>query len=317
MRKCIRNGLIAAVLGIALSYAGCSDDFGYGSSSDQYAGIGSASVNLGDNPYVGDSVQQYAGLVISKLYFTGSGSAVRDQYFRITNNSNSTIDAEGVVLLESKFNSSTAYYGFIPSIDSTFFVVDIVYQIPSQTLIEPDNSIILAYQQAEVPEGLDLSGADYAWETGDPLLRKIFSYSATIWLPHNRGFCSYAIGKLPADSATFIDDYKYTGSYYLDVTNSAGITTTYSYTATKAYKFPNEWIIDGVNVVSPDPAEQNVQTIPYVLDAGKTSTGVIPSNSTSRFGVAISRNSVNGKYIDTNNSTNDFAVSADPDPSEP
>jgi hypothetical protein len=259
---------------------------------------------------VGDSVQQYAGLVLSKIYFTGSGSSVRDQYFRITNNSDSTIDAQGVVVLESKFTcGTTQYYDFTPPIDSVWFVTEVVYRIPVSTPIAPDESIVLAYQKANVSGGLDLSGADYGWTAGTPtpLLSKIFSYSASVWVLHNRGFRSYAIGALPTDSASYLADYQYTGTYKFDVHNDK-VDTTYTMTTTNAYKLPVEWIIDAVNVVSPVPSERVVQTLPPVLDSGLTWAGdPLNSSSTTRFGYAVTRKQdFSGKYEDTNNSTNDF-----------
>jgi hypothetical protein len=266
-------------------------------------------------------VQQYAGLVLSKIYFTGSGSTVRDQYFRITNNSDTVIDAQGVVVLESKFNCATAYYGFSDSISDQHFVTGVIYRVPDPTPIAPGDSIVLAYQREDlVPQdGLDLSGADYGWTEGTPtpLLDKIFSYSATVWVLHNRGFASYAIAALPegVNDTTALNNrgWKYTGTYYLNVNG-----TVYPYTASKAYKIPNEWIIDAVNVVSSDTSQRLLQTLPYVLDAGETDTGVLPSNSTARFGIAVSRNrGANGKYVDTNNSTNDFAPTNVPEPDQP
>ncbi|MDR2042500.1 MAG: DUF4876 domain-containing protein [Tannerella sp.] len=314
----LRSGLIAAVSGIALSYASCSDDFDYESSSGQYSGLsGSGGGVAAYNPLVGDSVQQYAGLVISKIYFTGSGSSIRDQYFRISNNSDTIIDAQGVIVLESKFVcGTTAYYDFSDSISDKNFVTEVVYRIPYSTPIAPGESIILAYQIAEVPDGLDLSGANYGWTAGtpDPLLSKIFSYSATVWVLHNRGFRSYAIGALPADSTSFLANYKYTGTYKYDVHNDK-VDTTYVITTTNAYKIPNEWIIDAVNVVSPVPAERVVQTLPYSLDSGLTYAGdTSNSSSTARFEKAVSRKSAGGKYVDTNNSTNDFDVNTARDP---
>jgi hypothetical protein len=311
-----RNGLIAAVLLITLGYTACSDDLDYdGSSSNQFSGTyGSDALTNGYNPLVGDSVQQYAGLVLSQIYFTGSGSTVRDQYIKIANISGDTIDAKGVVVLESKFNSVTAYYDFTPPIDSVYFVTGVIYQIPGTKLIPPGDSILLAYQKAEVTDGLDLSDADYAWE-GDtgPKLTKIFSYSLTQWVLHNRGFTSYAIAALPDSTATdttklITRDWKYEGTYKLDVYNATtGVTTTYNYTASKAYKIPNEWIIDAVHVWAPQYNTNVVQTIPPVLDYGYTYAGdTLNNNSPNRYKYAVTRRDSTGNISDTNNSSSDF-----------
>jgi hypothetical protein len=307
-KKVFRSGVIAAALGLAMGWTACSDDFDEMSSSDQFTGLySSKSLTAVTDPLTGDSVQQYAGLVISKIYFTGSGSSVRDQYFRLTNNSNDTIDAEGVVVLESKFTSPSAYYDFSDSISYRYFVTEVVYRIPDSTPIAPDSSIVLAYQNANVSGGLDLTDANYAWEVGSPLLDKVFSYSATVWVLHNRGFRSYAIGALPTrdDDAAFLADFKYSGTYKFDVGD-----TTYVMTTTNAYYVPNEWIIDAVNVVSPVASERVLQTLPYALDSGQTWAGdPNDSSSSARFGLAVTRRIRGGKFIDTNNSTNDFKPS--------
>jgi hypothetical protein len=256
-------------------------------------------------------VQQYAGLVLSKIYFTGSGSSVRDQYFRITNNSDDTIDASGVVVLESKFTcGAVRNYDCTPPIDGSAFVTEVVYRIPDSipTPIAPDSSIVIAYQNANVTGGLNLSDAAYAWEVGSPLLDKVFSYSATIWILHNRGFRSYAIAALPTheNTAAFLANYAYTGTYKFDV-HTPTLDTTYVMTTTNAYYIPNEWIIDAVNVVSPVPSERVVQTLPEVLDYGFTWAGdSTNSSSATRFGKVVTRDFDGIKYIDTNNSTNDF-----------
>jgi hypothetical protein len=306
-QKVFKSGIIAAALGLAMGWTACSDDFDEMSSSDQYSGLyGSESLNVETDPFTGDSVQQYAGLVISKIYFTGSGSTVRDQYFRITNNSNDTIDANGVVVLESKFTCATPYYDFSDSISDQHFVTEVVYQIPVSTPIPPDSSIVLAYQNTDVSGGLNLIGADYAWNNGSPLLDKVFSYSATVWVLHNRGFRSYAIGVLPTDTATFLANYQYTGTYKFDVHNDK-VDTTYVMTTTNAYFIPNEWIIDAVNVVSPVVSERVLQTLPFALDEGLTWAGdSTNSSSTTRFGFGVTRILEGGKFLDSNNSSEDF-----------
>jgi hypothetical protein len=69
-----------------------------------------------------------------------------------------------------------------------------------------------------------------------------------------------------------------------------------------------------VNVVSPVASERVLQTLPYVLDEGFTWAGdPNDSSSPTRFGLAVTRDTdITGKFIDTNNSTNDF-ITNDPD----
>jgi hypothetical protein len=319
-RNLFRSGILAAALGLALGAASCSDDFDYESSSDQSFGFyGSETIGVAYDPLTGDSVQQYAGLVISEIYFTGSGNnpnsggLINDQYIRITNNSDDSIDVGGVAVLESKFNSVTAYTDFTPPIDDADFVTGVIFQVPASKPLASGESILLApYRKSYTDStGLNLSCADYEWNvnSGTGSLTKVFSYSLTTWVLHNRGFSSYAIAALPGgyyseNDTTALNNlgWKYTGTYNLNVGG-----TVYPYTATKAYAIPNEWIIDAVNVQAPVYTSNVVPTLPEVLDEGYTYAGdTTNNNSTTRFRHKVIRNIVSGKYLDTNNSLNDF-----------
>jgi hypothetical protein len=313
-----RNGLIAAVLLITLGYTACSDDIDYNESSSYQSSELQSSSGIPFSP--GDSVTKYKGLLLTKIYFTGSGysyhpdtTLIRDQYFRITNNSDTAINAAGVAILESKFVSPSDYYDFSDSISNQNFVTQVIYRIPPRPslLIPPDSSLVIAYQRENLsPDGLDLSHADYGWTAGTPapLLEEIFTYSQTVWILHNRGFRSYAIAGLPASVSDTTDlinlGWKYSGTYKLDVGD-----TTYTFTTTKAYKIPNEWIIDAVNVVSPVEDERDLHTLPYILDTGFTDAGdIFDSSSPDRFKHAVTRrkDQNTGKYLDSDDSSKDF-----------
>jgi hypothetical protein len=307
-----RNGLIAAVLLITLGYTACSDDLDYdGSSSYQQSDglLRSSGATPEQLANTGDSVQQYAGLVISRIYFTGSGQNIYDQYIKISNNSSDTIDAQGVVVLESKFNSVTAFVNFNPPINVDTFVTGVIYRIPAPTPLAPGDSVVLAYQKANLePDGFNIDSADYAWEgaTG-PFLDSIFSYSNTVWVPHNRGFTSYAIAALPEGvndtTALIARGWRYDGTYEL---HSGG--NIYYYTASKAYEVPVAWIIDAVHVWAPVYSSNVVQTIPTVLDAGYTWAGsTTNNNSPTRFRHGVTRiRDTTGTFRDTNDSSYDF-----------
>jgi hypothetical protein len=301
-QKVFRSGAIAAVLGLALGWTACTDDFDEMSSSDQ-----PLATDFAGNPLKKSSPRsQYDGLLLTKIYFTGSDSTVFDQYFRITNNGDRTIDADGLIILESKFGNTSHYFGFSDSISVDTFVTQVVYQVPYHTPIAPDSSIIVVSRRQDFSpaRGLDLTNADFGWVQGTtpPLLDEIFSYSATYWVLHNRGFHSYAIAALEKDSADFINENAYTGTYWIQVGDTA-----YQMTTSKAYSVPQDWIVDAVNVRSPVASEDYLHTLPYDLDEGYTYAGdTSDSSSKLRFRHAVTRVKSGTKFVDNDDSTRDF-----------
>jgi hypothetical protein len=308
-KKTFRSGLIAATFGTCVALAGCTDDRLFDVLTDENSAT-EKTFRSSDTPY--------DGLVISKIFFAAHPKYFRDCYIRVTNNSNTEIDVSGLVVLESKFKSPSAYFNFSDSIALDTFVTQVVYQIPRMDVLLPNTSILLVDEAIDHSQGgafptyVDLEDADYAWTNPGPdamLMTKVFSYSKSYWQLHTRGYCAYAIAKLGTDTADFLANYKYTGTYDLKVTLPDGTDTIYVMTTTDAYSVPNTWIIDAVHVAGPSPSERILQTIPLVLDAGYTYAGD-PSgrDSSYRYEKSVTRkkNSATGKFIDTNNSTNDF-----------
>ncbi len=263
-----------------------------------------------------------SGLLLEELFFTGTqtpeGKQYRgDKYFKITNNSDKTLYADGVAILESAF-LTVSKYEYTPDIMSQAMAVDVVYVIPgngTDVAIEPGKSIILADNAQNHLEAnknsFDLSTANFEWYDEHkldvdnpevPNLDKYYSYSASIWGPHNRGFKSYAIAKIPVDKKTFFDNYQYTANYKMVLP-----TGTYDMSK-KCYKIPNSWILDAVNV-SIESKFEWIVTDPS-LDMGWTYCGKVDSDVT-RYGKSVRRKVekvVDGRNIlqDTNNSTVDF-----------
>lgn len=222
------------------------------------------------------------------------------------------------MILESKFKSASAYFNFSDSIALDTFVTEVVYQIPPQReALGAGESIVLAdeaidhSQDGAYPNYVNLEDAEYAWT--DPgssatLMTKVFSYSKSYWQLHTRGYCAYAIAQLPVDTADFLANYKYTGTYDLKVHRPDGTDTIYVMTTTDAYSVPNAWIIDAVHVAGPSADERILQTIPLSLDAGYTYAGdPTGRDSTMRYEKCVTRKKdSSNKFIDTDNSTNDF-----------
>jgi hypothetical protein len=305
-----RSGIAAAAFGTCVALAGCADERFLDSA-------------LPDENSVAEKTFQsstpYDSLVISKIFFAAHSKYFRDCYIRITNNSSHDVDVSNLVVLESKFKSASAYFNFSDSIALNDFVTEVVYQIPPTEILPSGQSLVLADEAIDHSDGgvydayVNLERANYAWtNTGTSaavLMTKVFSYSQSYWQLHTRGYCAYAIAQLRVDTATFLANYKYTGTYDVLVHRPDGTDTVYVMTTTNAYSVPNSWIIDAVHVAGPSAAERILQTIPLALDAGYTyagdPTGVDP---TLRYEKCVTRkiDSVTEKFIDTDNSTNDF-----------
>ena len=128
--------------------------------------------------------------------------------------------------------------------------------------------------------------------------------SATITGFHNRGFKSYAIAKMKTDKDTWLKDYAYTAEYTFTFGE-------YSFPmSTDTYRVPNEWILDAVNL-SLESVFQWIVTS-SALDAGWTYCGKEDKDPERYNKAVIRKQDANGKYVDSNNSTNDFNAEVKP-----
>ncbi|WP_426791210.1 DUF4876 domain-containing protein [Sphingobacterium sp. WOUb80] len=253
------------------------------------------------------SANPFADLKIEEIYFPGSGTSIRDQFFKITNTAAVNVDPSGLVIMEGSFLNTTQRV-YTPSIIDTAFAINAIWQIGDNADPIPRNNgyISLVNQAQDHSGGLDLSGADFEWYSpgaGNDLdnpqvanLEIIFSYTPAIWVLHNRGFRSYAIGYLGTTKADFLQNYKY-GPTYPRPGDTAG---TNPMVVVNTYAFPNSWIADGVNLSPTGNWEWN--TLYNTIDAGYT--GIDADNG--RFGKSVKRKKVGNILQDTNNSTNDF-----------
>ena len=270
--------------------------------------------------------------IIEELYLAGSlkpdGKAYRgDAYFKITNNTDQVLYADGLAIVESEFTTVTMR-DYTPNIMSEALTVQAIYAIPGSSAtqnypVQPGKSIIIADQaqdhRAANVNSMDLTGADFEWyddytsasisDTDNPSvpnLDKIFCYTATIWIPTQQGNRCFAIARMGTDRDTYLSDYKYTYSY----TNALGTTTTKS-----QYKIPNEWIVDAVNTSVKNEFEWLV-TAPsldmgwtYWQETGSDKGGKGTSNRRKVLATAADGRVI---YQDTNNSAEDFEVRATP-----
>ena len=170
----------------------------------------------------------------------------------------------------------------------------------------------------------DLTKADFEWydvssnpsfedtDTEVPNLEKIYCYTATIWGPHNRGFTSFALARLGDDENNqlskddYLKDYAYTYEYNMIIGGNV-----YPMSG-DAYKIPNKWILDAVNLSVESEYVWNV-TSP-ALDRGWTYCGKVNQDKT-RYGKSVRRKVLSGKTLqDTNDSSVDFLPEQPADP---
>lgn len=266
-------------------------------------------------------------LIIAEIFFAGtlnpSGNSYNgDDYIKLYNNSSEVIYADGLALIESKFNT-TQKYDYTPDIMNEAVTVDAIYVIPGSGHdhpVKPGEYLLLADTGIDHrrlnPYSLDLSHADFEWYDVStspsnldidsptvPNLDKWYCYTLSYFILHNRGFKAYGLARIPVDKETYLKDYQY--SYDYTVLSDAG---SFPMTAT-AYKIPNEWIVDMVNCSLKASYAWTVCT--PMLDMGWTSCGVIDKDK-NRFFHSVRRKLlyVNGDgnpvFKDTNNSTADF-----------
>ena len=239
-------------------------------------------LNTGDPDFV------IAEIFIPGTYNEAGKQYNGDQYIRIYNNSDKVLYADGLIFMESQFQTTQKYQSVDPDI------------------MDEAN-----------PNSIDLSKANFEWyieskqdvdNPAVPNLDVYYCYSKTIWVLNKQGNRAYAIGRLPKSMTKekYISDYAYNYTYIMQ-----------NGTASKPqskYKFPNEWVIDAVNVGASNEWQWNVTSTG--LDMGHTYIGM---NNTvaENIGKCVMRKAAykdgdREVLQDTNNSTVDFTPAATP-----
>lgn len=275
-------------------------------------------------------------LILKEIFFTGtlqpSGDQYNgDQYFKIVNNTDHVIYADGLVIFESLF-LTTQKYDYTPDIIDSAVSVEAIYAIPgggADYPVLPGGELLIAdiaINHREInPNSVDLSGADFEWydissnpkytdidNPAVPNLDKWYCYTLSIWQLHNRGYCAYGLARIPVSQEEYLADYYYTCDY-------ENVTAAGAFPMTKrGYRMPNEWIVDMVNLSVESEYQWNV-CAPQ-LDSGYTFCGTIKDDKT-RYFKSVRRKFLtgdNGRTVlaDTNNSSDDFNGNATPSETE-
>ncbi len=265
--------------------------------------------------------------IISEIFFAGTLQPSGNQYYgddyvKIYNNTDHVLYADGLTLFESRF-TTTEKYDYTPDIMDEAVTVHALYTIPGSGKdhpVQPGEYILLAdtgidHRQINA-NSFDLSHADWEWydvstkpselDIDSPLvpnLDKMYCYTLSFLMLHNRGFKCYGLARIPVGKEEYLRDYKYTYSYVIEV--AAGtFPMSQSY-----YKLPNEWVVDAVNC---SVAAKYAWTVCAPrLDMGWTYCGTIDKDKTRYFHsvrrkLLYVRDDGTPVFKDTNNSSEDF-----------
>lgn len=265
------------------------------------------------------------GFVISEIFFRGTQTPkgkpyFADQYIKITNNTSKLMYADSLVIMESAFTNGVKRK-YIKDYRNEGFAAGAIYMIPGRgkdVPVKPGETLLLALNgknhKSVNANSFDLSKADFEFydistnnykdeqNANVKDLERIFTTSASILVLNMKGNKAYAIGKIQGTIQDFLKNNNYDAQYNNNV-NGKLMTQ-------KAYFLPSAWIIDAVNVdIKDNPHDWNI--IPVSMDKGFTYCNDNAKDK-SGIGSAVVRKMKNGKYVDTNNSTEDFIPKAAP-----
>ncbi|MBO4661875.1 MAG: DUF4876 domain-containing protein [Bacteroidaceae bacterium] len=271
------------------------------------------------------SFKAEGGFVFSEICTTGTVTPQNknynyDAYFVITNNSDVVLYADSIVLIESQYQSSSSGNNpWSPDVRPYAIPAGAVFMIPGNGTdhpVQPGESIVIANNamdhttvnensydltDADFEVYLDNGGNSMDTDYDTPNMEYIWCYTNTIWLPSVQQNRSYAIARMRENKESFLANHSETPTY----TASTG-----KLMESKQVQIPNEWVLDAVNLGTEDDFGWFV--ISETLDAGFVA-GRANSKDTTQRGTSIKRKKDSaGKYIDTNNSTNDMEARQTP-----
>lgn len=242
-----------------------------------------------------------------------------DQYFVIHNNSNKVLYADKLIFIESKLKT-VRKDSLSPDIMSEAMIPTIVMMIPGSGKdypVAPGESFIIADNAMDHTEAnansFDLSNAKFEWHSDEstvdvdnpkvPNLEIVEFSAGKFWMANKQANSAYVIGRLPENVSkeSFLSQYKHDYIWHFNG----------NVIPQSAYKFPNEWIIDGVNM-SPK-ADYQWGVLDQTIDLGFAYQGETRTPADNA-GKAVIRKKDEVKsteggrmvLLDNNNSTTDF-----------
>jgi len=265
------------------------------------------------------------GLLITEIFFTGTLTEegkqyIDDQYLKVGNNSDDTLYLDGVAFVQSDF-LTTDKQDYTPDLMEDAMTINSIYLFPGNGQdypIAPGEEVLLAVNAIDHTEAnplsFDLSIADFEinnesseTEVVDPNNQNVpdmiiwYQESKSVFVMHNRGFMAYALAKPEITKEEFLANNFYT-YYYKFVFGERSFDMDGD-----AYILPNAWVIDAVNLSVEAVYEWNVTSA--TLDAGWSYCGKTNGDK-NRYNKSVIRKKSGNKWVDTNNSTNDFEPEA-------
>ena len=266
------------------------------------------------------------GFVISEIFFTGTTTPdgfmyTDDQYIKIGNNSDTTMYADGIAFIESFFTSDDKH-DYQPNIMDEAMTIVAIYVVPGtgrDVPVQPGEELLIALTAIDHrpinPNSFDLSKADFeiydkcSHPEGDqdnPKVPNLVNWYANFegtFVMHTRGVKSYALARPMVDMKTYMTKFRYKFGY---IFRQGDFVVPMD---EREYFMPNSWIIDAVNLAVPTVHEWNL--VSPTLDKGFTYCGHVDFDET-RYNKSVIRKKEGRKWIDTNNSTEDFLPNAVP-----
>lgn len=266
------------------------------------------------------------GFVISEIFFTGTTTPdgfmyTDDQYIKIGNNSDTTMYADGIAFIESFFTSDDKH-DYQPNIMDEAMTIVAIYVVPGtgrDVPVRPGEELLIALTAIDHrpinPNSFDLSKADFeiydkcSHPEGDqdnPKVPNLVNWYANFegtFVMHTRGVKSYALARPMVDMKTYMTKFRYKFGY---IFRQGDFVVPMD---EREYFMPNTWIIDAVNLAVPTVHEWNL--VSPTLDKGFTYCGHVDFDET-RYNKSVIRKKEGRKWIDTNNSTEDFLPNAVP-----
>ena len=275
------------------------------------------------------------GLVISEIYFSFSKTPEGkdysdDQYIKIANNSDTLMYADGLAIVQSQFQTNVKN-DYKPNVMPQGMTVEDIFVIPGtgkQYPIKPGEEIVIAFNARNHkefnPNSIDLSKANFQFyssmfiegvdangeetetekqNNNVPVLKHVYGDPDGRVTPNRNGVKAYALVRIEGDVETFKKNYEYKVKY-VEAEDPYNLENEENY-----LMVPNKWVIDAVNLAVKSDHQWNV--VAPSLDAGFTYWAE-QMNDASSYRKAVLRKKNGTKWIDTNNSTNDFEAAAKP-----
>lgn len=250
------------------------------------------------------------GFLITEVFFASPPSReYDDQYIKIGNNTDSVKYADGLAIVESRFNTNDSTVNN-PQFKDEMMTITWAYVIPGtgrDVPVQPGEELVIALNADNYKTKygtFDLSHADFEFYDNTrmdtqnedvPDLENWTNVHGGQTTLSTRGCKALGLVKIGVDRKKFKDDFYYT---YSEKDIPSGYINPY----VGGHIVPNAWAVDVVEIAASADRQWNV--FDWELDCGFTyaTTHHVGDD----YGKAVVRRKVRGKWRDTNNSTKDF-----------